>query len=96
MRHVHARRAASSQVWGEPEFKERETLWDAERLTRELLERLIAEGLPQESATQDYVDTLYRCWPLPMYNVDLSPVHVTLDALKAEQDRLYWAEVGAP
>ncbi|WP_244608682.1 hypothetical protein [Bradyrhizobium algeriense] len=87
---------ASSQVWGELEFKERETLWDAERLTRELLERLIAEGLPQESATQDHVDTLYRHWPLPMYNVDLSPVPVTLDALKAEQDRLYWAEVGDP
>ncbi|UGA49021.1 hypothetical protein HU230_0042555 (plasmid) [Bradyrhizobium quebecense] len=78
------------------EFKERETLWDAERLTRELLERLIAEGLLQESATQDHVDTLYRHWPLPMYNVDLSPVPVTLDALKAEQDRLCWAEVGDP
>lgn len=31
-----------------------------------------------------------------MYNVDLSPVPVSLDALKAEQDRLYWAEVGDP
>jgi hypothetical protein len=52
--------------------------------------------LPQESATQDHVDTLYRHWPLPMCNVDLSLVPVTLDELKAEQDRLYWAEVGDP
>jgi hypothetical protein len=87
---------ATSQVWGQLEFKDCETLWDAERLTRQLLNRLIADGLPQESATQDHVDTLYRHWPLPMYNVDLSPVPVTLDELKAEQDRLYWAEVGDP
>ncbi|MGB8548021.1 MAG: hypothetical protein WCD82_07490 [Xanthobacteraceae bacterium] len=63
---------------------------------RILLNRLIAGGRPQESATQDHVDTLYRHWPLPIYNVDFSPVPVTLDELKAEQDRLYWADVGDP
>jgi hypothetical protein len=29
-----------------------------------------------------------------MYDVDLTPIHVTLDDLKKEQERLYWAEVG--
>jgi hypothetical protein len=87
---------ATSQVWGQLEFMDGETLRDAERLTRQLLDRLIAEGLPQKSATQDHVDTLYRHWPLPMYHVDLRPIPVTLEELKAEQDRLYWAEVGDP
>jgi hypothetical protein len=60
-------------------------------LTQQLLARLIVEGLPQESATQDHVNILYRHWPLPLYNVDLDPIPVTLEELKAEQDRLYWA-----
>jgi len=87
---------ATSQVWGQLEFTDSETLRDAERLTRQLFDRLIAEGLSQEFATQDHVDTLYRHWPLPMYHVDLGPIPVTLEELKAEQDRLYWAEVGDP
>ncbi|TAI59685.1 hypothetical protein [Bradyrhizobium sp. Leo170] len=85
---------ATSEVWGQLEFQEKETLQDAERLSQQLLARLIAEGLPGESATQDHVDTLYRHWPLPMYNVDLDPIPVSLEELKAEQERLYWAEVG--
>jgi hypothetical protein len=87
---------ATSQVWGQLEFQETETLQDAERLTKELLARLIADCLPSESATQDHVNALYRHWPLPMYNVDLDPIPVTLEELKAEQERLYWAEVGDP
>ncbi len=87
---------ATSEIWSQVEFQDRETLQDAERLTQELLARLIAEGLPRESASQDHVGALYRHWPLPMYNVDLDPVPVTLEELKAEQDRLYWAEVGDP
>jgi len=31
-----------------------------------------------------------------MYDVDLTPIPVTLDELKKEQERLYWAEVGGP
>ncbi|MGY2803563.1 hypothetical protein [Bradyrhizobium sp. USDA 4506] len=87
---------ATSEVWGQLEFQEKESLQDAERLTEQLVARLIAEGLPGESANQDHVNVLYRHWPLPMYNVDLHPIPVSLEELKAEQDRLYWAEVGDP
>ncbi|WP_229171141.1 MULTISPECIES: hypothetical protein [Bradyrhizobium] len=87
---------ATSEVWGQLEFQEKETLQDAERLTEQLVARLIAESLPDESAAQDHVNTLYRHWPLPMYNVDLDPIPVSLEDLKAEQERLYWAEVGDP
>lgn len=87
---------AASEVWGQVEFQERETLHDAARLTQELVARLIAEDLPTKSANQDHVGTLYRHWPLPMYNVELDPILVTLEELKAEQDRLLWAETGDP
>lgn len=85
---------ATSEVWGQLEFEEKETLQDAERLTQQLLSRLIDENLPSGLATQDHVNTLYRHWPLPMYNVELDPIPMTLDELRAEQDRLYRAEVG--
>lgn len=87
---------ATSEVWTRLEFQEKETLKDAEHLTRLSLERLIAERLPSEAVVQGHVDALYRHWPLPMYNVDLDPILVTLQELKTEQDRLYWAEIGAP
>jgi hypothetical protein len=87
---------AASEVWGKVEFQEKETLHDAEHLTQELVARLIAEGLPTQSASQDHVAALYRHWPLPLYNVELDPIPVTLEELKAEQDRLLWAEIGEP
>jgi hypothetical protein len=85
---------AISEVWGQEFFTEAESIRDAERLTKAVLERLIAEGLPSADASQDHVDALYRHWPLPMYDVDLTPIPVMLDDLKNEQERLYWAEVG--
>lgn len=87
---------ATSEIWGQLGFQEKETLQDAERLTQELLARLIAEGLPSASATRDHVNTLHRHWPLPMDNVDLDPIPVSLEELKAEQNRLYRGEVGDP
>ncbi|GGI31205.1 MULTISPECIES: hypothetical protein [Bradyrhizobium] len=87
---------ATSEVWEQLECREKETLQDAERLTEQLLDRLISESLPDESVTQDHVNVLYRHWPLPMYNLDLHPIPVSLEELKAEQERLLWAEVGDP
>jgi hypothetical protein len=85
---------ATSEIWGQEFFTENESIRDAERLTKELIGRLIVEGLPAVNASQEHVDTLYRHWPLPMYDVDLAEIPVTLDELKEEQERLYWAEVG--
>lgn len=87
---------AISDIWGKKYFTEIESNRDAEILTKELLERLFVEELPNESASQKHVDVLYRHWPLPMYDVDLAPIPVTLDELKNEQERLYWAEIGDP
>jgi len=83
----------TAEVWGQVEFTEKEGPEDAERLTRQLIGRLVELGLPSDSATQAHVNTFYR-WQLPMYNFDLSIIDVPLDELKAEQEALFWSEVG--
>lgn len=85
---------AITDIWSQLEFAESEGLQDAERLTRQVLDRLVAENLPAEFATQEHVNAIHRHWPLPMYNVDLTPIPVTLEELKVEQERLFWAEAG--
>jgi hypothetical protein len=87
---------AVAEVWALLAFTDTETLQDGERLTQQLLERLVTESLPMEEATMQHVDGLRRSWPLPMYDVDLNPIPVTLEELRAQQDRLQWAEGGGP
>jgi hypothetical protein len=78
---------AISEIWGQEFFTETESNRDAERLTKALLDRLIVEGLPSADASQEHVGALCRHWPLPMYDVDLAEIPVTLDELKEEQER---------
>lgn len=85
---------ATSEIWGQLEFKDTETPQDAERLTEALLERLSEEKLIPDAATQNDVSCLYHDWQLPMYGFDLSIINIPFDELKAEQERLYWSEVG--
>lgn len=85
---------ATSEIWGQVEFKGDESHIDAERLTQQLLQRLIAEKLPSDAASQKHVDALYG-WQLPMYDFDFRPIHVSLEELKAEQERLLWQEMGS-
>ena len=86
---------ATAEVWGQVDFTEKEGPEDAERLTRQLIGRLVELGVPSDSATQTHVDALYG-WQLPMYHFDFSPIHVPLDELKAEQEAILWSEVGDP
>ena len=87
---------ATAEIWRHVEFKDTESHQDAKRLTCQLLERLKAEGLPTEAATQDHVNSLFYDWQLPMYRFDLGLIKVSLEELRAEQERLYWAEFGDP
>ena len=86
---------ATSEIWGQIEFADTQGHMDAKRLTQSLLERLIAEKLPSDDATDQHVNTLYHYWQLPMYDFDLSPIHVSLEELKSEQERLLWSEIGS-
>jgi len=85
---------ATSEIWGQMEFTGDENHTDAERLTQMLLKRLIAEKLPSEAATQDHVQALYGYWQLPMYDFDFSPIPVSLEELRAEQEAMLRQEMG--
>jgi hypothetical protein len=85
---------ATADIFGQLEFKDTESHWDAQRLTEELLKRLIAENLPTEAASGDHIDELYRTWQLPMYNLDFRQIDVPLAELEKERDALLWAEAG--
>jgi hypothetical protein len=86
---------ATADVWGQVDFAEKEDREDARRLTRQLIGRLDDLGVPSDSATQTDVETLYD-WQLPMYHFDFSPIHVPLDELEAQQEAIFWSELGDP
>jgi hypothetical protein len=83
---------ATAEIFEQLEFRDAENPRDAQRLTEELLKRLIAERLPTEAASDDHVDHLYHTWQMPMYSLDLSPIHVPLAELQKERDTLLWRE----
>lgn len=87
---------ATSDIWGSLEFRDKEDHQDGGHLTERLLTRVKAEGLFQDAAQQSDVSSLYNDWQIPMYNLDLSLIPITLDQLKAEQERQYWSMVGDP
>jgi hypothetical protein len=84
---------AVSDIWGMVHFVGNESCVDAQRLTKELLERLISEKLSNEEATQEHVNLLYSDWQLPMYDFDLRRIEVSLEELQAEQEGIYWSPV---
>ena len=87
---------ATSEIWGTKEFFALEDGRDARSLTRRLVNRLIEQDTPTLSATKEHVNTLFDLWQLPMYDLDLRPIDVPLEALKAEQENMLFAEMGIP
>jgi hypothetical protein len=87
---------ATSEIWGSLEYRDKENHHDGEKLTEQLLTRVHAEGLLQDTARDAHVVTMYREWQIPMYNLDLSLIPVTLAELEAEQEQEYWSMVGDP
>src|SRR3569833_1088523 len=53
-----------------------------------------AAGLTQERLTKDHAGIIARGWQMPMYEIDFSPIAVTLEELRAHRQRAYWNEVG--
>lgn len=85
---------ATAEIFGQLEFKDAEHRGDADRLTEELLKRVIAEGLPTEAASNDHVNALYGSWQIPMYNLDFAQIDVPLSELEEERNALLYAEAG--
>jgi hypothetical protein len=45
------------------------------------------------TAQQEDVTTLYEHWQIPMYNLDFALIPVSMDELKAAQERELWSTV---
>lgn len=78
-----------AEVWGKHDVHG-DVEW---RLTRDLyaplVERLSGAGLIDERAADEHVRAIGDTWQLPMYNMNLSKISVTMDSLKEQQDALY-------
>ncbi len=85
---------AASEIWDQVDFVEDESFEDSRRLTRQLFKRLDAEKLITEEATERHAGVLMNDWQMPMYNLDFKPVHPQIEDLRAQQEAMYWAEVG--
>jgi len=70
------------------EFEDRRT---AGGLIRATIEGLEAQHSTTEAATNEDVQTLYRLWPWPMYDIDFTPLKISLADLKEEQERHLYA-----
>ena len=87
---------AVSEVWGQMTFIEEETLADARHLTRKLLKRLIQEERVPETTTQDEANYLFSEWQIPMYDLELDLIKVSMDELEAVQMDALGQAIGGP
>lgn len=85
---------AVSDIWNQTEFLDKQNFEDSRRLTGELFDRLDAEKLVTEAATERHASVLVSDWQMPMYNLDFREMPMKLTDLKAQQDSMLWAEIG--
>ena len=81
---------ATSEIWDQVAFKHEEGRPHALALSRQLVKRLILEGLPRETATNQHLRTLANYWQLPMYSLEFKMIPVSMRELEAERE----AELG--
>jgi hypothetical protein len=85
---------ATAEVWGAVTFRDTQGSVEARRLTKELLNRAVSEGLPLDTASNDHVTTVYDAWQFPMYLMELRRIDVPLEDLRERQEAMLWAEAG--
>jgi hypothetical protein len=74
-----------ADVWGKTEFKDVQNFEHGRQLTQEMLRRLNAQGLVKDHVTDEQLRSLYDGWQLPMYNVDLRRIPVSMEELEAQR-----------
>lgn len=85
---------ATSEIWGTVDFLAKEHDRNVRELTRRLGERLDAEGLVTEAATNEHARWFHHHWQMPMYNLDFALLPASLEQLQVDREAAYWAEVG--
>jgi hypothetical protein len=79
-------------IWGAVPFTDLESYDTACGLIRATIEGLAAQGLVSEAATNDDVQTLYRGWQMPMYDLDFKLIEIPLTDLQEDQERYLYRE----
>lgn len=85
---------AISDIWSKTHFRNEEGPENAKMLTKQTLIRLHEEGGIPETAEEVHKQTLYDCWQLPMYELEIALNVRPLDELRATQERMLWNEIG--
>ncbi len=85
---------AVADIWNQLEFVKEENFEDSRRLTGELFDRLEAEQLVTEAATERHASAIVNSWQMPMYNLEFREIAMKLSDLKAQQEAMLWAEIG--
>lgn len=85
---------ATSEIWEAVNFHENEGYGEVEALIGKLIDRVMAEKLPLETATPDHRMTLYQFWQIPMYSLELGQINISIDDLHRHQDKIYFDELG--
>lgn len=85
---------AVADIWDAVEFVDLQNWTDSERLTNQLISRLIAAELTSQTAEQLDVSRIHDCWQMPMYNIDLRMLPVSLDDLQRQRDAIFYGEFG--
>lgn len=85
---------ATSEIWGTVDFLAKEHGGNVRGLTKRLGERLDAEGLVTEAATDERARWFHHYWQMPMYNLDFGLLPASLEQLEVDREAAYCAEFG--
>ena len=79
----------TSEIWGAAHFtRDKDANGDKppphQELVQSNIQQLIDDGLAEHHATATHVQTIYRYWQIPMYDMDFTPIEVNPTDLKRE------------
>jgi len=83
-----------SDTWAGVYFERGRSWNEAEALCWPTALACEAAGLLQERLTEAHGSMIAHGWQMPMYEIDFSPIEVTLEEMRARRERAFWNEVG--
>jgi hypothetical protein len=81
------------QTWGSVHFDDAVNWSETERLYDEMASAADKAGLLTNRLTKDHQRSLYDRWQMPMYELDFSPIRVTLEEMRDRREAAFWSEV---
>ena len=81
-------------VWGSVEFEVSDTCLDVRGLIRATLQALDGAGLLSPDLSDHDVQEIYRCWQMPMYHADFTPIKITMGEVEKKRAAALAREIG--